>query len=312
MALDFSDFEVTDPHEPEFHKAVAGQRVVFYYGTTTAHFWEIMRNGIHAGSTTRKVHPDTNPVSLHQNEAKHNAYRMARSENNDQHEGPIEPMIIVGETKFEKPLGKGASEMDQFISGTEIGAEANSLLPTHIKPNAINGVFYPKMENTWETPIKKFIEMVQWGEFPAIPSDENFKRGRYRPTGPTKENWQNVIIRYASDLLNYSINLYDYLTWTDDDPPPVPYHDTIIREASKLGLQKMLHWTGLDMMKWLYSILPSTRPDSEVSQEDDIKQVMDQADYMGWNRPLYQLWKKYSDDTTWEYRTGKKTYSPHE
>lgn len=309
MALDFGEFEVNDPHDPEFHAQMAGERVTVYYGTTNNHFWEVVKHGVQAGPTVRRQHPNYNDLSFDQSAARDNAYRRARDENNGAYEGDAKPLIFVLETKFEKPYQAGSNELEQFVSGTSIGAETNTLLPIKIPPNHIIGVFYPKLENTWETPIKKFIQQVNYGQIEGIEPDPSFKRSKYRPTVPTKESWQHVVIRYINDLLNYSSNYFQYLV---SDQVPKPYHATIIREATKLGLNRMLNWRGSDFMEWIYQILPLPLDDENLSKEDDIAQVMQNASYYGWDKPFWNIWKKYQDDTSYEYRTGKKTYSSHE
>lgn len=305
MALDFGEFDVKDPHEPEFHKTLAGERVVVYYGTTNSHFWEVIKHGISAGPTVKRSHPNYNDLSFDQAHARDNARRKAYRENNEQ-DGPARELVFVLETKIQKPVQAGADEMEQFVSGTSIGSEMNTMLPLNIPPRNIVGVFYEQMENTWETPIKKFIQRVNAGMVEGIEPDPSFKRSTYRPSGPTKEAWQFVVLRYVNDLLNYSSNYFQYLV---SDEVPKPYNDTIIREATKIGLPKMLNWRGNDFMEWIYQILPNPTDDGETSKEHDIEQVMRNGSYNGWNKPFWQIWKKYQDDTSYEYRTGKK--GPH-
>lgn len=311
MALDFGEFDVQNPYDPEFHKTLAGQRVTVYYGTTNLHFWEVVKNGVNAGPTISRKHPNYNDLSLDYGGARDRARRLAYSENNHQFNGPVQPLVFVLETKFEKPYTPSAEdELEQFVAGSEIGAEMNSILPSHIPPKNITGVFYERMENAWETPIKKFIQKVNWGQIKGIEPDPSFKRGRYRPAGPTREAWQHVVLRYINDLLNYSSNYFQYLVGSDH---PVPYNDTIIREATKIGLTSMLNWRGRDFMEWVYKILPLPIDEENLTKEEDINQVLREAEYNGWNKPFYQLWKKYQDDTTWEYRSGKKEpYYPPE
>jgi len=304
MALDFGEFGVKDPHDPEFHQTLTGERVVVYYGTTNNHFWEVVRHGIAAGPTVRRSHPNYNDLSFDQAEARDNARRKAYKENNEESEGPAQPLVFTLETTIQKPYKGGGGEMEQFVAGTSIGAETNTLLPLTIKPNAITGVLYGEMNNTWETPVKKFIQQVNYGNIEGIEPDPTFKRSTYRPYGPTKEGWQLAVLRYVNDLLNYSSNYFQYLV---SDEVPKPYNDTIIREATKLGLGKMMSWRGNDFMEWIYKILPIPIDDTETSKEDDINQVMQQAEYSGWNRPFYQVMDKYKDDTSYEYRSGKKT-----
>jgi hypothetical protein len=304
MALDFGEFNLANPYDPEFHKQMAGERVVVYYGTTSAHFWEVVKNGIEAGTTVKRDHPRHNKLSLDQAEARNQAHRKAYQENNENTNGPVQPIIFIAEAKWQKPVEAGGSEMDQFIAGSSIGAEANTILPIHIHPRDITGVLYGKLDNTWETPIKKFIEQVNYGQHEGIEPDQTFKRSKYRPYGATRESWQHVVLRYVNDLLNYSSNYFQYLV---SDEVPKPYNDTIIREATKLGLTQMLNWRGNDFMEWIYQILPLPIDEEQLSKEEDIAQVMQNADYMGWGRPFHSLWKNYQDLTSWEYRTGKKT-----
>jgi hypothetical protein len=313
MALDFNVHDVENPFSPEFHQALAGQRVVVYYGATSDKFWDIIKNGINVKPTlkhTRISHTergDEEEIDLRPNElhfstmpasdaAKHAAY-MANHENSD---GPIQPMIIVAEVNFEKPHQAAKGEMGELI-GQAMGAEANTVLPLHVKPNQIVGVVYPAATDKYDTPIKKFLRMVRSGEVDGIEPDPTFRTSKYRPYGPTTEAWQHVVVRYVNDLLNYSSNLYDYLLGRNTDK----LNDVVIREATKIGLSPMMHWTGEQFVKWIYSILPKD-PDWDTSEEDDIQQIMSNGAHEGWNRPFYQLFKKYSDESDYLIRSGKK------
>lgn len=312
MAMDFAEFGVTDPHEPEFHKTMAGELVVVYYGTTTSHFWGVVRQGVESGPTIKRQVGERNDLSLDVTEAKDNAHRRAYQENNEQHDGPVKAIVFVLETKLEKPFKAGASDMDRFIAGTGVGSEVNSILPQKIKPTAITGVYHEEInwDNSWEIPIKKFIQMVNSGQVDGLEPDREFKRSHYRPGTPTPEAWQIVVLRHVSNLLNYSSNLFDYLVGSDN---PVPYNDTIIREATKVGLPKMLNWTGKDFMEWVYTILPVPEGHDR-PKEEDIDQVLDHVDIQGvpygqaGKVPFYRIWRNLMGDSHL-YRAGKK--GPH-
>jgi hypothetical protein len=103
-------------------------------------------------------------------------------------------------------------------------------------------------------------------------------------------------------MLNYSSNYFDYLVGEHA-------HDlttVVLREATKVGLQKMWQWSNREFMGWIYQILPPTDPESETSQEEDIDQVMNSTDHEGGNKPLWQVYNKFKDELSYEVRAGKK------
>lgn len=319
MALDFNVHDVENPFDPEFHQAMAGQRVVVYYGATSDKFWDIIRNGINVKPTLKHTRmlkisgePDVEAIDLRNNELHFSAMPAADAAryaayqaNNENSEGPIQPMIIVAEVNFEKPHKVGKSEMDKLV-GQTMGAEANTVLPLHVKPNQIIGVVYPAETNKYDVPIKKFLQMVRSGQVDGIDPDPTFRTSKYRPYGPTPEAWQHVVVRYVNDLLNHSSNLFDYLIGRNEQK----LNDVVVREATKLGLTRMMHWNGEQFMKWLYSILPKN-PDWDTSEEDDIQQAVSNGDRTHDGRsvfeyPFYQLFKKYSDESDYLIRSGKK------
>ena len=308
MALDFGEFGVHDPFDPEFHKAIAGQRVVIYYPTTSDNFWDVIRNGIRLRPTVKRDRKEQE-VFFDTAEASDKAYYMAYEANREGSNGPIQPMIFTAETTFQKPLKANKGEMSQLV-GDVMGAEANTILPLLIKPINIVGVIYPAKSNAWEIPIKKFLASVRADQIDAIDPDSTFRHGKYRPYGPTKESWQHTVLRYVNDLLNHSSNLYDYLLGGRTQQN---LNDIVFREATKTGLQKMYYWTGRDIAKWLYSILSNHAGEWDTTVEDDIEQMVTNGDRDQHGKSLFErplsdpyVWKKYSDDSTRQYRSGEK------
>lgn len=314
MALDFNVHEVENPFDLELRKHLAGQRVVVYYGASSGQFWDIMRNGIHARPTLphmKTMNDGTQELDWRKNDlqfttapASDQAHLKAYQANGEISEGPNQPLIIVAEVIFQKLHEPGSGKMSALI-GQTMGAEVNTVLPLHVKPNQIVGVVYPAATDKSDIPIKRFMQQVRSGMIDAIEPDPEFSHAKYRPYGPTKEAWQHVIIRYVNDLLNYSSNLYDYLLGRNTDK----LNDVVVRESSKIGLGAMMHWTGREMMEWLYSILPYDQ-ESETTKEEDIEQVLSNGAHEGWNHQLWDLFKKYSDDSDYLIRTGKKEPYP--
>lgn len=317
MALDFNVHEVENPFDPEIRKQLAGQRVVVYYGASSNQFWDIMRNGIQARPTLphmRTMNDGKQELDWRLNDlqfttapASDQAHYKAYTANNERSEGPNQPMIVVAEVTFQKMHEPGKGRMAQLV-GQAMGADVNTALPLHVKPNQIVGIVYPAATDKFDIPIKKFLEKVRSGLIDGIGPDPEFEHAKYRPYGPTKEAWQHVLIRYVNDLLNYSSNLFDYLLGREKDK----LNDVVVRESGKIGLGAMMRWTGREMMEWLYSILPYDQ-ESGTSKEDDIEQVLSNGAHEGWNHPFYDLFRKYSDDSEYLVRKGKKEpYQSHD
>ena len=296
MALDFSDFEVSDPHDPSLHTAMAGQRVTVYIPVTTDQFWDVIENGIQTSGLFGGQVAQHASVYFTQREANDQARSFAYARNHER-EGPIKPMIIVAEKKIQKPMKvKGFAAEIAF----KAGASKPHMIDAFIRPQDIVAVNYPAENNTWDTPIREFVRKAKNGGYePEIPgkSVSGMKFGTATPPP-----WQYVVLRRIQDMLNYSSNYYDYLVGEHQ-------HDlttVVLREVTKLGRSKVSNWTNREFMEWIYTILPTTDPDTGTKKEDDIAQVMHSTEHDGGGRPMYQVYDKFKDEFTYEVRAGKK------
>lgn len=296
MAMDFSEFDVRDPHDPEFHKSMVGQRVIVYVPITTDMFWEVVEGGIQTSGLFKDQDRRSATIFLSQSEASDRAHSMAY-EKNRAHNGPIKPMVIVAEKKVTKPV-----KSDDILADISFkaGAVKAHMVDAMITPKDIIAVNYPAEAHSWDIPIREFIRNAKYGQYdPEIPGKKvsGMKFGKATPPP-----WQYVVLRRVQDLLNYSSNYYNYLVneFAHD------LNTVVIREATKLGLHKMWYWTNKDFMEWIYQILPPTDPESETTKEDDIASVLHATAHEGGGRPLYQVFDKYKDELAYEVRAGKK------
>jgi hypothetical protein len=206
-------------------------------------------------------------------------------------------MIIVAEKKVIKPL-KAKDIMAEL--SFKAGAIKVQFIDAFIRPQDIVSVNYSNESNAWDTPIREFVRKAKHGQYePEIPG-KNVSGTKFGTT--TQPPWQYIVLRRVHDMLNYSHNYYNYLIGEQQ-------HDlttAILREATKVGLPKMMSWTNREFMEWIYSILPQTDPDSEISKEDDIEQVMTSTLHDGGGLPLARVWNKFKDETAYEVRSGKK------
>jgi len=296
MALDFSEFEVRDPNDPELHLAMVGQRVTVYVPITTDQFWDVIENGIQ----TTGLHPGQEKfhanVFFTQREASDQARSLAYTKNHEQ-DGPIKSMIIVAEKKVIKPL-KVKDLMSEL--SFKAGAIKVQFIDTFIRPQDIIAVNYPAEARAWDIPVREFVRKANYGQYePEIPSK---KASGMKFGTATPPPWQYIVLRRVQDMLNYSSNYFDYLVGEHQ-------HDlttVILREATRVGLPKMMSWTNREFMEWIYSILPMTDPEPETSKEDDIEQVMNSTHHDGGGLPLSRVWNKFKDEFSYEVRAGKK------
>lgn len=296
MALDFSEFEVRDPNDPELHLAMVGQRVTVYIPITTDQFWDVVENGIQ----TTGLHPGQEKfhanVFFTQREANDQARSLAYDKNKER-EGSVRPMIIVAEKKVIKPL-KAKDLMSEL--SFKAGAIKVQFIEPFVRPQDIVSVNYSNETNDWDTPIREFVRKAKYGQYePEIPGKKvsGMKFGTATPPP-----WQYIVLRRVQDMLNYSSNYYDYLVGEHA-------HDlttVVLREATRVGLPKMMNWTNREFMEWIYSILPPTDQEPETSKEDDIEQVMHSTHHDGGGLPLARVWDKFKDELSYEVRSGKK------
>ena len=295
MALEFSDI-ADDPTDPETHAAMVGELATIYVPVVSDKFWDAVRNGVPLKMVT---HPRTNKEDVYfdQREAVRQAHYIAWKANGETND-PRKGVVIVAEKKIASPAVPGEDFVSQIAA--QAGVVKRTFFEPFVHPKEMFGVLLEDVNEDWAMPIRQFIARAKRGDFePAILPSEH-KGGRYGK--PTQEGWQHAVLRYVQSLLNYSTNYFDYLTGDDQNR----LGRTVVREATKLGLNAMLNWTGVDFMHWIYRILPPMRDLADKSEEDDIASVINGSEYDGSKLPFYRLLKKYTDNYAYEIHSGRK------
>jgi hypothetical protein len=297
MALDFSDYPVDDPHDPEFHGLVAGDYVTVYIPTTTDHLLDILVNGITTRPLVAKLKRQEAEVFFDVNDAVNKAHVLGSNNSG---------AVIVAQKKIKKPL-KGSGKAGELVAAAGIYKNVSEYVDPRIKPTDITGVLFPAETNAWEYPVKEFISRARMGEFEPYIQPEDVLQSKplnkfRRLNSLRPESWQIVILRYVQNLLNYSSNYYDYLVHEQG-----ALAQKIIGGAKKIGLSQMQSWTAREFMEWIYQILPPPGGGThDRDKEEDIQQVINATNHEGTSYPLYRTWKKYADNTSWEIRSGRK------
>jgi hypothetical protein len=297
MALDFSEFSVKDPHDPEFHSTMVGQRVTVYLPIRTDQFWDAVTNGVQTQGLTAGADRWKTDIFLDQMEASDKAHSLAGQHGD-------KAMVLVAEKKIVKPLKtKDLTSEIAFKSG----AIKAHLVDAFIHPQDIIAVNYPAKGHSFDIPIREFVRKAKMGFYePNIPA-QNVKGLKHGTATPPP--WQYVVLRRVQDLLNYSSNYYNYLL----GEPQNDLATAVLREATKLGLPAMYQWTGEDFMKWIYSILPPAVDDPDTTMEDDLAQIRHATEHEGGMRPFYQVYDKFKDEMNYEVRAGKREApTPHD
>lgn len=297
-ALDYDEWGIDNPYDPSLHSATQGQLVVAYYGTTKSEFWDVVTNGIDAGRTIGPrdaVGDHENKLSFVKSDAEHRAYNLVKDLVIRQSD--TDPIVFVIEVPIQKKKVSREDPLEKFLSGTSVSAGMYSLLPEKIKPNRITGVCLDFSSHA--TPIKKAIAMAKKGRIEGIDPNKDFKSSKYRPYGPSRENWQIGLIKYIEDMLNYTSGYFDYLTYDTSLS-----RTAIIREATKLGWIAMHSWKGERVLEWYFSLLPPNpgyrddpNPgyrDDESNQEKDIARAIESTSAAKY--PLYLAMKFYKED----------------
>lgn len=298
MALEFGDI-ADDPTDPEFQAMMVGETTTVYVPIVSDKFWDAVTHGIQLKMV---AHPRTpkEDVYFEQGEAVHQAAHLAWLANNETYE-PRQGVVILAEKKVLKPDRPGATMVQQIAARS--GIIKVSFIEPFIHPKEMFAAILGSDEH-WATPIRKFIADAKAGVHePAIPAATH-KGGRYGK--PTREAWQHAVLRYVQNLLNYSSNYYDYLV---DAEEQAKLGKTVVGNATKLGLQPMLHWNGKRFMEWIYSLLPPTRDpaDTGISKDEDIENIVNSTKHEGTDLPFYRLMKKYTENTAYGIHSGKES-----
>ena len=303
MALDFSDIGLDDPFDPETHGATVGQRVRVYVASTTKHFWDIVRNGMHGVQVGKSTDRHKVNIFFDQMHASDRAHGLSYDENNKQHDGPVKGLVFVCEKKVLKMSKPGASIAAQIAA--KVGAIQTPMVDTHIQPRDIVGVVFPAEGHKFATPIRKFVQQAKWGHY----EDEGLPGPGEKITGMkfgrvTPDDWQHALVRYVQDLFNYSSNYYDYLTGDQQNN----FLRAILAQATRTGRSTIMHFTPRQMMEWIYSFLPTARdPDNTGhDKESDILQILHSTEYDNHGLPFWRLYDRYHDDYSYDVLRGAK------
>jgi hypothetical protein len=302
MALDFSEIGLSDPYDPATHSALVGQRVRVYVAATTNRFWDIVQNGMYGTQISSRTNMQKATIFFDQNEAADAAYHMAYEANGQRYEGPIVGIILVCEKKVQKLTKPSASLAAQLA--TQVGAIQVPMIDTHIQPRDIVGIIFPADRNKWAYPVREFIRQAKWGRYEAAglpgPSAKvtGLKFGRATP-----EDWQQALLRYLQDLLNYSNNYFEYLTDRQSE-----FYRAVLVNSAKTGRSTLMEYTPRQMMEWLYSFLPLTRnpENTGYSQKDDIEAVVVATAHDNRGLPFWRLYSKYSDTYPYDVLRGHR------
>ena len=303
MALDFADMGFDDPYDPDTQGATVGQRVRVYVSSTTKHFWDVVRNGMHGIQHSKQADRRQVTIFFDQMLASDRAHSLAYEENNHDSNGPVKPLIFVCEKKILRLTKPGSSMAAQVAAAA--GAVKTAMIDTHIQPRDIVGVVFPAEGHKWAYPIRKFVQQAKYGHY----EDEGLPAPGDKLTGlkfgtATPDDWQHALVRYLQDLFNYSSNYFDYLTGENQNN----MFRAVMVNAAKTGRQRIMQFTPQEMMEWVYSFLPTTRTpeDTGYSKEDDIDQVVQTTAHDNRGRPFWMLFDKYNDQYSYDVLSGKK------
>jgi hypothetical protein len=297
MAIEFSNFSEEDFDDPELQKQLAKQRITIYIPILSNKFWDVMQNGLQINPLRKSDNPRDRDFYLDQTRASDKAHVLGREE------GSLEavPMLLVAEKKILSPVQKQASMVQRVVAMS--GVVRAPLIDNQIRPQDIVSVVYPAQGTGWDIPVRKFIQNAKWGRYePAIWS---MKIGGLKTGKASPPPFQYAVLKYVHNILNYSSSYFDYLVGSDQNT----LGKAVLREATKLGLAKMWHWTGEDFARWIFKILPPLRePDEgeEFDAEGEIAQMHTSLDHEGFNLPFWKVFKKYQDEFAYEVRSGKR------
>lgn len=241
MALDLSN--VDDAFEKDFKDALAKnkKKVILYHGTSTDHFWSIVNNGFYF-DPKRKNWDNTSPgnyFSFHLPNAEQYAYRAVNASHRPYKGGDEEGIIFV----LEVPIAMIERDLDDS-EGWDKTTKWQSVIKDLVNPKYITGVIYP-VEKRWETPLKKFINLVNRGKIPSIPPEQIPVKRRF--TGATMDDLEHAVGAYVVDLIQYT-TFMDYALGNDN----LRLNQKIIHLLNSMGKnwwQQVSHWTGDNWVK---------------------------------------------------------------
>lgn len=253
MAFDLST--VDDPfRDPEFKKSLGNRKILLYHGTSTSHFWSILKNGFQYDPNRinwEKVGPGNYFAFTHDGGFGVGAgmYTVAavRKAGGD-------GIIFV----LEVPMSLLEPDTDDRESWDKDRFQQTKT-SKDVSPKYITGVMYPA-DSKVETPIRKFINLVNKGKIPSIPPAEDRIVTRFSSATPMEE--EEKVLDYLADILVYT-SFDEYL-----------YHGNFYK-FRRIVLQKLLqpnllrtaiyNWKADDWVKFIQDeISPLMEPDGKI------------------------------------------------
>lgn len=296
MAYDLYRHEVDNPHDPEFHKAIAkgGESVVAYYPCRFENFWGVVNNGIKDAMLKPDSHHSNSNIFLDLRAALDKAVF-------DMDEQAV---VIVLETPLAKPKDVSKSSLAGYLPS---GLQKFTLMPKEIPAKHITGVYYP-VDNEGrgkEVPIQKFIRRAQAGRIPGIsPEEEPPGKGKRRFSSATMDSWQMDALRLVQDMLNYSHGLNHFLLGADQGV----FARLFFQATATMTFDEVRNWTGEDWIRLVEKITGET--DEGDYQEDNPGETYEpywKDPHHGFHRPFWQMRRKYTDVDAMEWRGWSPT-----
>ena len=290
MAFDFDQWGVHDPHDPKFQTALAGRKILLFFGTSTNQFWHHVRNGFTAAPLKRREHNAKNEFQFEQREACYQARSKAGADGG-------QPILFV----LEVPIAKlpKVDKTKDFLRRAGVMPPTAPLIPLSVPPKYITGVVYPAEDAGREIPIRQFIKRVNLGDVDVIEPSSEPVAGRFHTATPPE--WEFSVLQYLQDLLNYGRTWFHYLV---DHPDQHQFNQMVIHALAGKSWYEVSNWDGHQWLAWLKKLLPD-----EPLDEDDEAQLNHHIEdpYYGFNRPINQVIHKYRDMKAFrQFRLGQE------
>lgn len=284
MALDLS--KVSDPFEGDFPQIIGKKKILLYHGTSTKYFWQIIEQGFFFDPTRKNWESTSAGVYFAFDIDRAESYTFTTTKNVGG-----EPIIFV----LEIPMKELERDLDDAIAWDK-QTKLQTVIRKHVESKHITGVIYPTEispgeQNYTETPIRKFINMVNKGKIPAIPPKEEATIPK-RFKGASMTELEELIVQYLGELANYT-SFTDYLygsKWLE-------FNQKILRalHLPEYSWGKISNWRGEDWVKFLEDVL------DEENTEDYYKT------HREFQQPTYKAIRRYYDRESFlTTRKGKK------
>lgn len=272
--MDFS--KVNDPFDPEFHKSLSKKKALVYHGTSTKHFWSIIQNGFVYQKDTRHDDNSSEGVFFSFDYDAAGIYAAGASK-----KFGGEMLFIVAEV----PLSMLERDPDD-AEGWDKGKNYQSMARQSVPARYITGVHYPAT-NRKETPIRKFIQMVNAGKVPDIDPQPEF-RGRFAKATP--DDIEHALVNYLLELIGYT-SFSHHQTESSHE-----FTQKVIQGIQDVPRNVWLSWNGKSWVQWMEKLLGEKNEEESYYNE-----------YPEYRVPFIRVMNKYSDSEGFnKFRLGKK------